>query len=115
MKKFLLLTAGILFLFSNVNAQLVANAGGPIMYTCWGGPTTIVFGGSPSALGGVPPYQYSWTDNILGNQWDTTANPTQQGPIPDMVVYLQVTDNIGTHAFDSVTVLHYPHMLFFIN
>ncbi len=117
----LIFMAAIL-LTSNSYGQLTAHAGG---YLKWCMATTLgpapQLGGSPSATGGEPPYQYRWTC--------LTYNPGSPGslsfPVPfddstaanpmavawdfgfyrDIDVQLRVTDAMGAVAYDTAHIL----------
>jgi hypothetical protein len=122
--KIALLTLSLSFTSCAIFAQtpLIVDAGSDkiICSTQWGVDTTII-GGQPSAMGGIPPYTYSWQFKypipfsntgitIYGSELlnDTTlANPKIVNPtwgneldLPYMV--LTVTDSVGTIASDSI-------------
>jgi len=96
-------------------AQLEADAGNDTA-VCDNIPEVLSIGGNPSALGGLPPYEYVWSASYeFGNRVyyashmleDTTvANPIfKDGSIPDSVVFcLTVTDANESTASDSVRV-----------
>lgn len=83
---------------TNPNA-LTANAG-PDRSIIVGGSATI--GGSPSAIGGVPPLTYEWSPTT-GLSDPNAANPLAQ-PITSTTYTLTVTDGFNTIATDQVTV-----------
>ncbi|MES2620894.1 MAG: hypothetical protein V4615_08580, partial [Bacteroidota bacterium] len=105
MKNFLLLITAIFFLFSNVNAQLVAEAGNDTL-VCAG--FNVVFGGSPTASGGMAPYTYAWTGPW--NFASTLANPSES--VIAGTYYVLVTDSLGAQATDSAVVTCYPNPIF---
>nr|MBC8229039.1 amidase domain-containing protein [bacterium] len=82
-----------------VNPELIANAGENVTID-EGDSTTI--GGSPTASGGTPPYEYSWTPSTGLNN-PNIANPVAS---PDVTTTytVTVTDAIGCQDSDSVTV-----------
>lgn len=99
----------------SVTGQLIANAGNDTAY-CAEGQQERILGGNPTAIGGVPPYTYTWSAKY---QWrdhiwyassmldDTTlANPMiKLGAIPDSIYfYLTARDSIGNSSTDSVMV-----------
>lgn len=69
-------------------AQLSANAG-PDKIGCLNDSMPI--GGSPSASGGTPPYQYLWQPSTFLNS-TTVANPIVSGLTSDITYTLTVTD-----------------------
>jgi hypothetical protein len=83
-----------------VSAYAITAHAGPDTAGCNG--SNITLGGSPTASGGVSPYQYVWYQN--GAPIDTNANPSL--PIgPALNTYtLVVTDSNGCMAMDTVLV-----------
>lgn len=71
-------------------------------YCLWGVP--VVLGENPTASGGVPPYQYEWSNS------DTFPNTTV-GIVTNATMYLTVTDNLCVTAIDSVTITVKPNMV----
>lgn len=69
-------------------AQLIANAG-PDITVCIN--TSVTIGGSPSALGGTPPYKYLWQPSTFLDSI-TVANPTAFNITSDITYTLTVTD-----------------------
>ncbi|MES2620893.1 MAG: T9SS type A sorting domain-containing protein [Bacteroidota bacterium] len=119
MKKLLLLATGILFLFNNVSAQVVADAG-PDLQPCTSTPFTL--GGSPTASGGSGNYSYSWEAvpvNLLfqSGQPTTLANPTFCCTNSYWTFRVTVHDNTsGAEASDTVNVdFVYPPYISSIN
>lgn len=70
------------------------------------GTNSIVLGGSPSAFGGIPPYQYLWSyDSIDGVVSDSTiANPIATVTSRYSSFILTVTDSLGCEAKDTVVI-----------
>lgn len=87
----------------DVRAQLAVDAGADVII-CAGGPTTL--GGNPAAMGGVAPYQYSWSPAAGLN------NANVQQPVCATTVTrtytLTVTDANNLTATDQVTVTVLP-------
>ena len=69
-------------------AQLVADAG-PDLVSCYHG--SVVIGGNPSAIGGTPPYKYSWSPSTFLSS-STVSNPTVTALTSDITYTLTVTD-----------------------
>ncbi len=84
--------------------SLVANAGVDALI-CPG--QTAVLGGTPAATGGQPPYTYAWIANPINLSSNSVANPIAQPATPHWYV-LQVTDDTGAVAYDTVHVDLYP-------
>jgi hypothetical protein len=63
---------------------------------------SAVIGGSPTASGGIPPYNYSWTPTTGLND-STLANPTAS-PTSTTTYTVTVTDNKSCTGSDSMTV-----------
>ena len=82
-----------------VNPNLFANAG-PDTTVCSG--SSVVIGGSPSAIGGTSGYTYSWTPTI-GISVPNSANPSAS-PITVTTYQLLVVDSKGCSSLDEVTV-----------
>ncbi len=61
---------------------------------------TLQLGGTPAAIGGIPPYSYQWSPGHLLND-STTPNPTFVADTTRTFV-LTVTDSAGCTAIDSV-------------
>jgi len=114
-----LLLMSALLLSETSNAQCTANAGYSV-HRC-STDSTVMLGGSPSAIGGTPPYTYEWwitpipyippsfpylfASNILNDT--TISNPTLiytgSSFIGDSITfYLRITDNVGCQSIDSV-------------
>lgn len=101
-------------MISNCFAQLIADAGKDTA-VCED-VTVLTIGGNPTASGGVPPYQFTWSGSYeyAGRIYtasfmleDTTvANPVfKERAIPDSVVlYVNVRDANDSVAIDSMTV-----------
>jgi hypothetical protein len=117
MKPSKLFTVGIFqFLISSVCfAQLVVDAGTDTA-VCNDTPNPLSIGGNPTAKGGAPPYQYTWSGSYSysGRVYsasfmleDTTvANPVfREGAIPDSVVlFVTAKDTNEDVANDSILV-----------
>jgi hypothetical protein len=73
---------------------------GPDRTINFGGSVGI--GGSPTAIGGTPPYTYSWTPTTGLNN-PTIANPIAS-PTSTTIYTVLVTDNNGCTDTDSMTV-----------
>lgn len=82
---------------------LAANAGADKSLTP--SASSAVLGGSPSVIGGTPPYTYKWTPST-GLSSDSVANPTAS-PAVTTVYTLEITDSALVVASDTVTV-NYP-------
>jgi large repetitive protein len=82
-------------------STLIVYAGGT-QSVCHPGDS-VKLGWSPTASGGVAPYTYSWTPTIGMNN-SSLANPTVAIFNSTERFYLNVTDNVGDQAFDSVNV-----------
>ncbi|MCC7302843.1 MAG: gliding motility-associated C-terminal domain-containing protein [Bacteroidia bacterium] len=83
-------------------AQLAAEAGNSVS-ACPNQTYTI--GGSPTALGGSPPYSYLWTPS-QGLSNPNSANPLLTPTTAVWMYYVQVTDAVGNTAIDSMNVWH---------
>lgn len=89
-----------------ISSPLVLNAGADQILCEAGSP--VVLGGSPTASGSQGGYAYAWTGANLNNS--SLANPTAS-PTATGTYLLQVTDNIGCSAQDSVTLTVNPTIL----
>lgn len=89
----------ILTIQSGQPSLLEANAGLDVLIS----GSNVNLGGQPTASGGVEPYEYSWlpTNNLSDPE---LANPIYNGSENSAYV-VQVTDNRGCTASDSVAVL----------
>lgn len=108
------------FFFSSLFSQLAINAGNDTTFCIdMNNLGDYSIGGSPTVLSGTPPYTYTWTIKEpyqLGSNFlhadvflsDTTiANPAVVdgfGLMDSMYFYLQVEDNAGLVAQDSILV-----------
>lgn len=116
MKKLILIsTILILTQISIVKGQCIADAGQDVVVCCdWNGLDSIQIGGTPTALGGVPPYTYVWETEWQVGLWtytasdflnDTTiANPSVVNSGENLTFYLTVIDSESTVCTDSVHV-----------
>ena len=96
-------------------AQLVAEAGKDTAL-CTDSPNSLTIGGNPTAMGGTPPYQYTWYGSYqyAGRTFsasfmleDTTvANPVfRKGAISDSIIlYVLVKDQDEEAAMDSILI-----------
>jgi len=82
-----------------VNPVPTANAGLD-KAICVGQPVTI--GGSPTAMGGMPPYTFSWTPTT-GLDDATAANPTAS-PTSTTIYTVNIVDANGCTASDQATI-----------
>lgn len=97
-----------LLMLNHSFAQLAANAGGGGIFCP---DISSAIGGTPAAIGGVPPYSYSWTPgNFLSST--TIANPTCT-PSDNITYELTVTDANGDKSTSSVSISMSD--LFFVN
>ncbi len=119
MKKHILLF-GLIFSIisiSELQANLIANAGNDTTFCITYGQDSLYLGGDPTAKGGVPPYNYSWScfykdSNFIYTASDflddtTAANPELTSIIETgdtLIFHLKVTDSIGNTCKDSVKV-----------
>lgn len=117
MKTPAIIVAAILsfMLHSKCFAQLVAEAGNDTA-VCADSPSTLAIGGTPTASGGIPPYQYAWSGSFEHSgriysassmlEDTTVSNPTFiEGAIPDSVVLIvSVTDVNDSTAIDSIRI-----------
>jgi hypothetical protein len=110
----------LIFFSFHSAAQLTAEAGeDTTVCQSWQGTTSFIFGGSPAATGGTPPYTYTWECNYLYaigafSQMmtasyfmdDTTsASPALIYSVEEPVTfYLTVEDATGAIATDSILV-----------
>lgn len=96
----------LLFLHKGSYAQCIADAG-PDQVQC--GNSLLQLGGTPTAIGGIPPYTYIWSSNgdLPASYYldDTTiANPSlPNGLGPKTVVFkLTIVDSLGATCQDEV-------------
>jgi len=95
----------------NVNvtpSTLTINAGTNQVF-CSGSNGCVTIGGSPTATGGVQPYQYQWSNSGDINN-PTIANPCVQ-PVSTTTYTLTVTDQLGCSATSSVTITVNPQIV----
>ncbi|MDF2451624.1 MAG: gliding motility-associated C-terminal protein [Bacteroidota bacterium] len=81
-------------------AQLIANAG-PDQVGCYNGSLTI--GGTPSAIGGTPPYKYSWQPSTFLSS-TTVANPVVSGFNGTITYTLTVSDKDTNIVSNTVVI-----------
>lgn len=80
----------------------IANAGDDLL-VCSGVASPTALGGSPTAIGGKAPYNYSWSPaGLLNNA--SIANPTAT-VTTNTLFTLRVTDSLGCYSDDSVLVV----------
>ncbi len=117
--KYILTIISLVSFCSGVTAQCIANAGSNI-HRC-STELTVQLGGSPTAFGGIPPYEYEWwidpiptssqtlpyiyASDILNDT--TIATPTliyTGGSFigDSMEFYLKITDELGCQSFDTI-------------
>ncbi|NTW32078.1 MAG: gliding motility-associated C-terminal domain-containing protein, partial [Bacteroidetes bacterium] len=82
-----------------VNPSPIAEAGTNISM-CNGSCVTI--GGSPTAIGGTPPYTYNWSPSATLTL-PTDANP-QACPLATTTYFVTVTDSKGCTSVDNITI-----------
>ncbi|GAB4248850.1 MAG: hypothetical protein Kow0079_01210 [Vicingaceae bacterium] len=80
-----------------VSNNLLANAGANDTLCS---NDSLIIGGSPSASGGIAPYDYLWSPNY-NIQNTTSANPNIWSK-SDTTYYLTVTDSLGCTSIDSI-------------
>ena len=102
-------------LITDCFSQLIAAAGNDTILCEMDSPSLSI-GGNPTATGGVPPYQYTWSGSYdyAGNTYtasymleDTTlANPTfKEGAIPDSVLlFVTIKDMENNISTDSIQI-----------
>jgi len=111
----ILLAVFCLFGFINAQSQCIAEAGQNTTICMDAGIGAVFLGGSPSAIGGTPPYTYKWeTSYTLGSNTyyastflnDTSlSNPQLTNFAQDsLLFYLTVTDSLGNSCRDSVEI-----------
>lgn len=81
-----------------VAPQMTVDAGVDTTTPC----QAVMIGGSPTAMGGTPPYTYSWTPTA-GLSNPNVANP-DANPNQNTLYTVTVTDSNGCSASDSVQV-----------
>lgn len=121
MNRILLLTLFLFFINATPKrtyGQCIAEAGIDTVI-CSGDTTSYVMGGSPTVVGGLPPYSYNWSftfTSVIGKTYtasdfldDTTkANPKIINPWTDkQVVHLKVTDGAGNSCEDDIEIDYY--------
>ena len=74
---------------------------------CTGSGDSVMLGGYPTAVGGVPAYTYTWSP--AGLNLRNPANPVAY-PIASTTYYLTITDALGCTATDSSIVRVFPAM-----
>jgi len=90
--------------------QIFAEAGGDVN-VCAG--DSAMLGGVPTASGGIPPFSYNWTPSA-GLSDPSAPNPYAH-PDTSTMYYVQVTDDAGCSAEDSVFVsVSQPPYAYFI-
>ena len=91
-------TASISFIVTPVASQCIADAGSDTMIC---NADSVALGGAPTAIGGTPPYVYSWSPGLTLDD-STVANPVTLAYVPGTDYILTVTDSAGNTCTDSV-------------
>jgi hypothetical protein len=105
----------LLYLLTNeAKSQLIADAGHDTIF-CITNREESTIGGTPTAKGGIPPYNYKWSSKLQIGHYvlyastflnDTSiANPSFKDYHDTLSFFLEVTDSIGSIARDSVTII----------
>lgn len=119
-RHFFILTGCLILIafFTRTYGQCIANAGNDTTLCVTFGLDTVYLGGTPTVIGGTPPYIYTWSCNysMLNTLFfsasdfldDTTsANPRVNAHNGDTLsFYLTVSDNEGNICSDTV-VIHF--------
>ena len=101
MFRFSIITLFLVSFFLKSKAQVLNVNPGPNRTVCYNTNTTL--GGSPTVLGGKPPYTYNWVPtNFLSSV--SIANPTVLGITNDVWYSVTVTDSIGNTSTKFVFV-----------
>ncbi|MFN8285574.1 MAG: Ig-like domain-containing protein [Chitinophagales bacterium] len=87
-------------------SSLVAEAGAGGAF-CAASGDSVFLGGFPTAVGGVPPYTYTWAP--AGLNLTNPANPWAH-PAGTTTYHLTVTDALGCTSVDSALVTVYPQV-----
>ncbi len=97
-----------------VKCQLIADAGDDTIF-CVTDIEGSTIGGNPTAIGGIPPYYYTWYSKvqIINHTYyastflnDTSiANPSFKDYHDTLKFFIEVKDSIGSTATDSVTII----------
>jgi gliding motility-associated-like protein len=83
-----------------------AGVGGAL---CLGTGDSVQLGGFPTAVGGTPPYTYTWSP-LTGLNLTNPANPAAF-PTASTKYFVTVTDALGCQSLDSTTVNVYPTLI----
>ncbi len=75
---------------------------------CLASGDSVMLGGYPTAVGGVPPYTYTWSPNT-GLNLMNPANPVAY-PTDTLLYSLTVTDALGCMATDTTLIRTFPLM-----
>ncbi len=87
------------------NSSLVAEAGNNVAF-CAGASVNVTLGGNPTAQGGTPTYNYTWSPNNSLNS-SNVANPIAS-PLQSTTYTLVVTDAHGCISSDTVRITIHP-------
>ena len=89
-----------------VNSTLTAEAGAGGAF-CFASGDSVMLGGFPTAVGGTPPYTYTWAPAGLN-----LTNPANPWAFPTITTKynLTLTDALGCTSIDSTTVRVYPKL-----
>lgn len=87
------------------NSSLVAHAGNNVSF-CQGTPVSVTLGSGQPAVGGTPPYTYTWSPNV--NLSSTSSPNPIASPTTSTTYFLVVTDANGCIASDSVRITINP-------
>ena len=99
-------TAGVSVSIVPSSLTAEAGSGGSL---CTGSGDSLVLGGILTAVGGVPPYTYTWSPTS-GLNLTNPANPTAF-PATTTTYHLTITDFNGCPATDSTTVKVHPGVI----
>jgi len=119
-KKNVLIFLVVLFLrvfIANAQEPLKADAGNNKHFCFEIDWISTTLGGNPTAIGGTPPYTYSWwgdPENIYMISSSTVPNP-EVDFIGENTFYVEVVDFVGNIAIDSLVITMSNQQLTFLN